>query len=316
MNDLGPGNGTIAVADAGPVSATLRVSSSGPLVHTTSITLFRDSSRIDIRNEIQQTFGDIRTWDFNVDLDLPELRHEEIGAVILGRLTGDGGHYADQAARYDWLSLNHFADLTAGGSGLTISSPDLSFFRRGDSTPKFFDTQSPRLSFLAGGQVDGSSLGITNQGGDGYFLQRFALEAHGAYDQAAAMRFALEHQNPLAVGEVTGGTKYPGGSFSLFSPTADGVFVWAVKPAEDTAAGGIVIRVWNQTPGETAFDLAFSSFEILEAQRTSLIETPLETAVFQAGSLSDAVPSYGWKAYHLKLNGEAATGKGSRKKIR
>ncbi len=315
-NDLGPGGGTIVSTESGPVSATLKVSSSGPLVHTTSVTIFRDSARIDIRNEIQQNFGDVRTWDFNVDLDSPDLRHEEIGAVILGRLTGNGGQYADQAARYDWLSLNHFADLSAGGNGLTISSPDLSFFRRGDSGPKAFDTQSPRLSILAGGQVDGSSLGIPNQGGDAYFLQRFALETHGAYAQASAMRFALEHQNPFAVGEITGGTKYPGGSYSLFSPGAEGVFVWAVKPAEDTAAGGIVVRLWNQRAEETGFSLEFPAFEILEARKTSLIETPIEAAAFQAGTMSGIIAGFGWQAYHLKLNGDTGTGKGTRKKIR
>jgi len=315
FNDPGPGSGTISVENAGPVSATLRVSSAGPLAHLTLVTLFRDSPRIEIRNRIQQNFGDIRTWDFNVNLDLPFLRHEEIGAVLLARLTGDGGHYSPKAARYDWLSLNHFADLSAGGTGLTISSPDLSFFRRGDSTPQSLDTQSPLISILAGGQVDGSSLGIPNQGGDTSFLQRFALETHSDYSQAESMRFALEHQNPLTAGEVTGGTKYPAPSFSLLATSAPGVFVWAVKPAEDTAEGGIIVRVWNQAPGETDFELQLSGFDVLDAHRTSLIETPLEAASFQAGIVSGSVPGNGWRAYHLKLSGAAASGKGIRRKI-
>ncbi|MHB8055445.1 MAG: alpha-mannosidase, partial [Candidatus Aminicenantales bacterium] len=254
VNDLGPGGGTIEVENAGPVSASLRIRSSGPLVHETSITLCRDSSRIDIRNEIRQNFGEVRTWDFNVNLNTPRLRHEEIGAVLTAGLAANGGQYSPRAARYDWLTLNHFADLSAGGTGLTISSPDLSFLRRGNSTPSFLDTQTAQVSILAGGQVDGTTLGIPNQGGDNYFLQCFALQAHGDFDAAEAMRFSLEHQNPLEAGPVTGGTIYPAASFSLFSSTAPGVFVWAVKPAEDTAAGGIVIRLWNQTPDETNFD--------------------------------------------------------------
>ncbi|MCX6565541.1 MAG: glycoside hydrolase [Candidatus Aminicenantes bacterium] len=317
VNDLGSGGGTIEVENAGPVSATLRVKSSAPLVHETAVTLYRDSSRIDIRNEIRQNFGDIRTWDFNVNLDSALLRHEEIGAVLLACLEGDGGQYSSRAARYDWLTLNHFADLSADGTGLTISSPDLSFLRRGNSTTAFLDTQTGQVSILAGGQVDGAALGIPNQGGDDYFLQRFALQTHGDFDAAEAMRFSLEHQNPLEAGEVTGGTKYPAASFSLFAPTSPGVFVWSVKPAEDTAKGGIVVRLWNQTPDETAFGLQFDGYEILEAERTSLIETPLETAVFQSDLVSGTIPGFGWRAYHLILNGDEVLGKGiGRKKIR
>jgi alpha-mannosidase len=305
MNDLGTGNGTIAVENAGPVSATLRITSSGPLVHETAVTLYRSSSRIEIQNEIKQNFGDLQTWDFNVNLELPALRHEEIGAVLLARMAADGGQYSPKAARYDWLSLNHFADLSAGGTGLTISSPDLSFFRRGSSTAAYLDIQSSRVSILAGGQVDGTALGIPNQGGDTYFLQRFALETHGDFDAAEAMRFSLEHQNPLETGEVTGGTAYPADSFSLFSCTSPGVFVWAVKPAEDTAAGGIVVRLWNQTSAETNFGLQFDGFTVVDAKRTSLIETPLESSVFQSGLVSGTIPGFGWRAYHLKLKGDA-----------
>ena len=305
LNDLGTGSGTIAVENAGPVSATLRITSAGPLVHETAVTLYRSSSRIDIQNEIKQNFGDLRTWDFNVNLDLPALRHEEIGAVLLARLAADGGQYSPKAARYDWLSLNHFADLSAVGTGLTISSPDLSFLRRGSSTATYLDVQSPQVSILAGGQVDGAALGIPNQGGDTYFLQRFALETHGDFDSAEAMRFSLEHQNPLETGEVTGGTAYPADSFSLFSCTSPGVFVWAVKPTEDTAAGGVVVRLWNQTSAETNFGLQFDGFTVVDAKRTSLIETPLESAVFQSNLVSGTIPGFGWRAYHLKLNGDA-----------
>lgn len=317
-NDLGAGGGTIAVENAGPVSATLRITSSGPLAHTTSITLFRDSPRIDIRNDIRQNFGDIRTWDFNLNLNAPRLRHEEIGAVLTARLAGDGGQYATKAARFDWLTLNHFADLSAGGTGLTISSPDLSFMRRGSSSTNYLDVQTPQLSLLAGGQVDGASLGIPNQGGDTVFLQRFGLETHGDFDAVEAMRFALDHQNPLTAGEITGGTQLPARTLSLFSSSNPGVFLWAVKPAEDSAAGGIVIRFWNQTGDETVFDLNSDAYEILSARRTSLIETPHdETADFQADRLTVAIPKFGWRAYHLRLNGDPASGKGiGKKKIR
>ena len=303
LNDLGSGSGTIAIENAGPVSATLRIESSGPLSHETAVTLYRDSARIDINNEILQNFGDVRTWDFGLNLDAPLLRHEEIGAVLLARIAADGGHYAPTAARYDWITLNHFADLSAGGTGLTISSPDLSFMRRGSSAPKFLDVATPQLSILAGGQVDGASLGIPNQGGDESFRQRFGLQTHGDFNAVEAMRVALEHQNPLEAGRVTGGTSYPADAFSLFSCTAPGTFVWAVKPAEDTTAGGIVVRLWNQASAATGFDLVFDGFTVTDAKQTSLVETPLAAASFQPNRVSASIPGFGWRAYHLKLNG-------------
>lgn len=318
VNDFGPGGGTIAVENAGPVSATLRIDSPGPPARTTRMTLYRDSPQIDIRNEIRQNFGDIRTWDFNLNLDAPLLRHEEIGAVLTARLAGDGGHYAPRAARYDWLTINHFADLSAGGSGLTISSPDLSFMRRGESSSSYLDTRTPQLSLLAGGQVDGPALGIPGQGGDAFFLQRFGLQPHGEFDAVEAMRFALEHQNPLVFGRVAGGTKLPARSLSILSGSHPGVFLWAVKPAEDSAAGGIVVRLWNQTAEDAVLDLYSPAFDILAARRTSLIETPLDEPVdFQSDRLTATIPKFGWRAFHLQLDGDPITGKGiGRKKIR
>ncbi len=35
----------------------------------------------------------------------PTIWHEENGAVIHAKLVSNGGHYADQQARYDWLTF-------------------------------------------------------------------------------------------------------------------------------------------------------------------------------------------------------------------
>src|ERR1035441_559650 len=79
------------------------------------------------------------------------------------------------------------------------------------------DIATPQISVLAGGQVDGPSLGIVAQGGDSYFLQRFALRVQGTFNAASSMRFALEDQNPLVAGLVTGGKAYPETNFSLLT---------------------------------------------------------------------------------------------------
>ncbi|MBI3243366.1 MAG: twin-arginine translocation signal domain-containing protein [Chloroflexi bacterium] len=211
MNDLGPGSGSgsLQVENAGPVSVTLLATDTSPLAHSSRVTLIRNSNRVEIRNDITQNFGSVLTWGFGFEINTPEVWHEEVGAVIRAKLLADGGHYSPVNARYDWLTLNHFADIGDGVVGATLSNADCYFMRLGNSTVNTLDTTTPQLSPLVGGQVDGSNFGIPNQDGDTQFRQRFALQTHDAYDPVAAMRFALEHQNPLIVSEVTGGDAYP-----------------------------------------------------------------------------------------------------------
>src|SRR5580693_8415133 len=112
-NDLGGGGGSLAVENAGPVSVTLLATGPSPLAHTSRITLLRDVDRVEIADEITQSFGTVQTWSFGFNLPSPDLWHEEVGAVIRARLLPDGGHYSPRNARYDWLTLNHFADMTS-----------------------------------------------------------------------------------------------------------------------------------------------------------------------------------------------------------
>ncbi len=69
LNDLG-GNrtGTISIESSGPVSVTLKVDSSSPLQHTTRLTLFNNSNRIEIANEIKQNFSSLNTWSYSFDI--------------------------------------------------------------------------------------------------------------------------------------------------------------------------------------------------------------------------------------------------------
>jgi alpha-mannosidase len=151
VNDLGPGSGTLKVINSGPVSVTVEAHASGPVAHTTQITLFRDLDRIAIRNEITANFSDLKTWAFSFALQSPEVWHEEIGAINHARL-----HYVFMAGK--------------DGIGITLSNADDAFMKLGHSTIangiSELDTSTPQISVLAGGQVDGPSLGIADQGGD------------------------------------------------------------------------------------------------------------------------------------------------------
>ncbi len=301
VNDLGRGDGKLEVENAGPVSVTLRATSAGPLKHTSRITLFRDSRRIDIRNEIEQNFNDPHTWSFAFQIDSPDVWHEEVGAVIRAMLLNDGGHYSPRNARYDWLTLNHYADISGDGVGVTLSSADCSFLRLGHSTLKELDTTVPQLSVLAGGNVAGVDLRIKNQGGAKHFLQRFALQTHDAYDPVEAMRLALEHQNPLVPGRVAGGTAYPERSYSLLKVSRPDVSVWTVKPAEEGIDRGMIVRVWNMAHQPVQCELECAR-PVARAKQTTHLETDLADVSLANGKLPVPLATQQIKTFRLTLS--------------
>jgi alpha-mannosidase len=297
INDLGSSTGTLTVENAGPVSATLKATAPGPVAHTTRITLVNGVNRIDIRNNITQNFGNVLKWRFGFNLNAPEVWHEEVGAIIRARLTTAGGHYSPRNARYDWLTLNRFADMSGGGVGVTLANADCYYMQLGNSTTSTLDTTTAQISVLAGGRVD--DLGIANQGGDTNFLQRFALQTHDAYDPAAAMRLAMEHQNPFITGRVTGGSAYPADQFSLLTISNANVLLSALKPAEDGIAGGIIARVWNLSSSPASCALSLPGSGISSATQLTHIERPLTTLPVSNGAVSDSLAAQQLKTYAL-----------------
>jgi alpha-mannosidase len=296
----------LRIMNRGPVSVTVRARSEAGVPHDTYITLYRDSDRVDIRNEITENFGNIRYWSFSFGIKDPSVHTEEVGAVILNKLKSDGGDYADSHARYDHITVNHFADISAGDgkSGVTLSNPDLAFAKLGGSEPNTLDWGTPQINMLAGGQIDGPNLGIRGQNGNSHFLQRFALRGHDGYNQTAAMKFALEHQNPLVTGPIIsksdGIHPYPETQFSLLGTDNPDVLLWALKSHEDGINKGLVARVWNQSGSAqpTRFTLAEP---ISAARRLSHIETPIEDLPVKDGALETPISAQRMETYQLMI---------------
>lgn len=301
VNDLGGRGGSFASKNIGAVSVTLRVISMSPHLHTTRITLIRGSNRIEIQNDILGNFGETLTWGYSFNIDSPDVWHEEVGAVIRAKLLPDGGHYSPKNARYDWLTINHFADVSGDKVGVTLSNADAYYMKLGNSTLSEFDTGTPQLSILAGGQVDGEHFGIPNQGGDTQFLQRFALQTHGAFNQTTAMKFSLEHQNPFVTGTVTGtNPAYSENSHSFLTISDPDVLLWALKPAEDGIDQGVITRVWNQANVARNYTLSLAS-DILSGKRTTHIETDIDDAVIVSGDLAASLTAHQMQTHRLQL---------------
>ncbi len=305
LNDLGASDGIIEVENSGPVTVTVRITAIGqtvPLDHVTRITLLRDSRRIAIRNDIQENIQGTATWGYGFNFDAPTVWHEEVGAVIKAKLTTDGGQYATHNARYDWQSFGHFADMGAGGVGVTLSNADCHFMKLGNSTTSTFDTNTPLISPLAGG---GDVNEETKQDGDAYFLQRFALQTHDAFDPAAAMRFALEHQNPLTTGVVTGGSGYPESQFGLLTIDNPNALLWALKPAEEGIGQGVIARVWNLSTSPANFTLRPAP-TLTQAAQTTHIETDLQTLAVANNAVAASAKASQLQTFRLRVGAIAA----------
>ena len=307
VNDLGGTDGNLTVESIGAVSVTLRIISADPHLRTTYITLIRDSNRIEIRNVITQNFSDVLTWNYSFNIDSPDIWHEEVGAVIRAKLLPNGGHYSPTNARYDWLTINHFVDVSGGNVGVTLSNADTYYMKLGDSTHTVFDTATPQINILAGGQVDGPTLGIPNQGGDSWFLQRFALQTHDAFNQTSAMKFSLEHQNTFVTSAVTGtDPSYGENKYSFLTISDPDVLLWALKPAEDGINQGVITRVWNQANAAKNYTLSLDP-GILSGKKATHIETDIANATIVNGNLSASLTANQIQTHRLQPRTLSAT---------
>jgi alpha-mannosidase len=295
-----PSSGSQLVLDQpGPVSLTVRCVSNSPYPHTTDITLYRGIPRVDIGNRIRFNPGNSTlTFSYPVQIEDPEVWHEEIGAVVKAKLETNGGHYSTQNARYDWQTANQFVHVGNSDRGMTISNMGSHFFKLGGSSIGALDESSSHIRFLATGKVAYGSIGINNQGGDTSFHYNYALQPHvGDFDQTASMKMAMEHQHPFATGIVGGGNDYPETSFGLLSISDPDVLLWALKPSEEGAANGMIARVWNQ--GEESSFTIDGTMPIASAMHTSHVETNISAASVLSGNLDEPIGDQEMKTYRL-----------------
>ncbi|MFC2124909.1 glycosyl hydrolase-related protein [Bacteroidota bacterium] len=268
-----------------------------PIMHTSRFTFYRDDPRIDIDNTIHENFGTPLNWTYSFNVNNPEVWHEEVGAVVKAKRASEGGHYANKMARYDYLTLNHFMDVGNDHEGVTISNSDCLFFRLGNSTPEFLDENSSEVHILIGGQVDhDKGLGIKDQDGDSVFHQSFSIRPRfKEFDQLVAMRFSLEHQNPLFVGEVSEGGNLPHDQYSYFSTSDPNLVLWSLKPGEEE---GIIARLWNMAGEYGVSKLTFTN-KLAKATEATHVETDIQLIKVINKILPVEFRPYQLKTYHV-----------------
>ena len=172
------------------MSATIRCTVSGTPPRTVRVTLIAGVDRIEVDNEITANYTGTALYRYAVNLVAPQMRFEEIGAIARPGLVANGGDFLP-GTRADFMTINHFVNFDGGGYNITLSNRDAFAMKVGNSTATAFDLGTADVSVLGLGNP--SASGITNQGGDSSFVNRFALQGEsGAYSGPAAMRTSLD----------------------------------------------------------------------------------------------------------------------------
>jgi alpha-mannosidase len=298
-------NGSFSLESNGPVSLTVKMTSTATVNHETLLTVFKDIPRIEIDNKITQNFINHFIYTIfsfnNASISSPTIWHEENGAVINAKKVSHGGHYADQQARYDWLTLNHFAAVSSNGNyGVTLSNEDCYFMQTGSSNVQTLDENTARIKVLVGGKIDG--LGMDNQDNDAEFNQRYAISAYDTYSAANSMKSALEHQNKLVSAEITNTSgSLPENNFSFVTVSDPNTILWALKPAEEGMdTRGAVIRVWNLANTSASNNFVFND-NITQAKNITHVETDISDASFANKTLNSIVGKNQLKSFRVKL---------------
>jgi len=299
MNDLGSGSdGAARAENVGPVSATLRMEVADNPPRRVRVTLLRGVDRIEIDDEILGPRTNLASYRFQTSLDAPQIRFEEVGAVARPGLVSQGGDFLP-GTRSDFMTLNHFASLATPAYTITLSNWDAFAMKIGQSGIRSFDLPTSEVSVLALGNVAGSQ--IDDQGGDGYFRDRFALRAvAGGWSGSDAMRMSLAHQNPLRALALPRGQTAPlrAPVSSLLGVSDPNVVITAFKPAEDWGRG-IVVRAWELGGAPRSFTLDACALGVVGAFETSLIETDQRSVPVKGGRVQASIDGQEIKTWRL-----------------
>lgn len=240
-----PTSATVTHLADGPLFASLRVTTTFAHISLeTTYTLYTHLDRVDITNKLTKPPSSERhQLDFVFPFQMPRRRiHlEQPGAIL------DPERECLPGAGLSAAVVRQFIDLSNEDFGVTLSMTD-SFTVQfgGRTTTQDVEKLPPSATIyaLALGNIYDSNEAIRDQAGQEHFTFRFSLRGYaGAFDPAAAVRFAWENNNPLEVIPLPGTGK-------LLSPSAHSFLT--VEPSTAILAGlkaaeedGLILRLWE-----------------------------------------------------------------------
>jgi hypothetical protein len=271
----------------GPVLARLHVSyRTGPAETDLFVTIYADLDRVDLDYRVDKrasALAERLVHVFPVVSPGATLRLDTTGAVIRPRPAPDGDLLRGANTRR--FAVQGFVDASGPTGGVTIAPLD-AFLLRNDLEP---------VAFEALGSDQNSKEVTKDQGGATEFRFRYALRAHaGDYDGAEA--FAWSRAASMPIEAMRGRIARPPAPGPVVDPAR--AIVLAVKPPDDPAARGLVVRL-RETAGRGG-PLLIEAPRRRRAMRLDLLEREQEELKVTNGELRIDLPARGFAAVRLE----------------
>jgi hypothetical protein len=271
---------------------------------TTTITLYTNLDRVDIRNEVEKhPTNEKQELDFAFPFRVPgrQYRFEAPGAIITPGAEQRPG--AGQAV----TAVRHFVDVFNDGFGVILSQADSYLVEFGHRTtaedPLEPDpTNSTVLSLALGNAIDWHEV-TRDQAGATHFTFRYSLRGHGGgFDPVAAVRFGWEDNNELLAVPLSPAQQgdLPPDAHSFVQVEPDHAVLATLKVAEEE---GLIVRLWECAGEETVASVKVSGLGSLRAaRRTDLLERDGDALPVSDGTTTISVRGRGLAAARLLLS--------------
>ena len=276
------------VVAAGPVLARIKITGTTEGIEiTTFITLYADLDRVDFDYRIKKP---VTTQEQRLTQVFPVMRAgsveriEDSGAVMRFHPQPEGDLLPGADTRR--AAIQNFIDVSLpAGPGVTIA-PLEAFALRSDLDP---------ITFEALGNDQNDKEVTKNQDGVTNFRFRYSLRAHaGAFSGPASFDWSRSVRSPLLA--VLGNLPQPD-SLKRVAVDPSHVVATCLKPADDPAVGGIVLRVWEV--GGKSGPVTFSVRGFRKAIQTDLLERNLKDLRIENGEFKIDLRGYGFAAVRL-----------------
>ena len=280
------------VVAQGPVLVRLKITGTAADAQvTTFVTMYAAGFRrvdFDVRVKKPVTSAKERLCQiFPVAAEGAVVRVETAGAVIRPRPQPEGDLLPGADSRR--VCVQGFVDVSLpGGPGVTIVPLDAFLLRQ----------DLDAITFEAVGNDQNYKEVVKDQNGETEFRFRYSLRAHEeGYDQPEALRFSRAMVTPLVV--ARGHLKQEWMWWYPLShiPSDGSAVVTCLKPADDPAAGGVILRLW-ETAGK-AGPLAIRVPGFKRVVLTDLMERDIKELKVEDGAVKIDLRPHGFAAVRL-----------------